>query len=146
MSARSLSKFLRMFINNGSSLLNPRSIAEMKLVVGNGLIPHYGIDATLNSIGITPPNYGLGWYWQNLSDGRKYIGHSGSLPGARHWMLVNEENTLGVFILTNGDSNVPSGRAKEVYKTFEDIHLALFRCFEGNTVRSSACCNTVSFV
>ncbi|CAF1391738.1 unnamed protein product [Rotaria sordida] len=39
MSAGTLSIYLRMFLSNGSSILRPQSIAEMRKVVGNGLIP-----------------------------------------------------------------------------------------------------------
>ncbi|CAF3957607.1 unnamed protein product [Rotaria sp. Silwood2] len=107
MSAGSLSKFLQMFMNNGSVLLNPRSVAEMKMIVGGGLILYYDPNGIASSSVIPPPSFGLSWTWQTLSDGRRYIGHSGSLPGSRHWMLVNANNTVGVIVLTNGDSNVP---------------------------------------
>ncbi|CAF3408194.1 unnamed protein product, partial [Rotaria sp. Silwood2] len=85
MSAGSLSKFLQMFMNNGSVLLNPRSVAEMKMIVGGGLIPYYDPNGIASSSVIPPPSFGLSWTWQTLSDGRRYIGHSGSLPGSRHW-------------------------------------------------------------
>ncbi|CAF5152090.1 unnamed protein product, partial [Rotaria sp. Silwood1] len=89
-----------MFMNNGSGLLNPRSIAEMRLIVGGGLIPYYDPNGIASSSVIPPPSFGLSWIWQTLSDGRRYIGHSGSLPGARHSMLVNEKNTIGVIVLS----------------------------------------------
>jgi hypothetical protein len=133
-----------MFVNNGSPLLSPRSIAEMKLVVGGGLIPYYGQDVINNPAGIPPPIVGLSWYWQTLGDGRRYIGHAGTLPGSRHWMLVNEKSTLGVIVLTNGDSNVPSDRSREIYKTLESIHLELFQCFETDIAKSFACRRTVT--
>lgn len=139
MSARSLSLFLRMFINNGSSLLSPRSIAEMKLVVGGGLLPYYGLDTINNSAEIPPIQVGLSWYWQTLSDGRRYIGHTGLLPGALHWMWVNEKNNLGMIILTNGDANVPNDRSKETRQLLENITFALFQCFETDIINSSAC-------
>ena len=137
MSARSLSIFLRMFVNNGSSLLSARSIAEMKLIVGGGLIPYYDADA-MNAAGVPVPSFGLSWYWQTLSDGRRYLGHSGALPGARHSMLINEEHTIGMIILTNADSNVPAERSREVQKLLENIHQSLFRCYEIDMAKSSA--------
>ncbi|CAF4996803.1 unnamed protein product, partial [Rotaria magnacalcarata] len=139
MSARSLSKFLQMFMNNGSNLISPKSIAEMKIVVGGGLIPYYDPSGIANTSVVAPPSFGLSWTWQTLKDGRRYIGHSGTLPGSRHWMIVNEKNTVGVIILSNGDSNVPSDRSQEYYKLLENIHLALFECFEAEVVKSSAC-------
>lgn len=123
-----------MFINNGSSLLSSRSIAEMKLVVGGGLIPYYGQTLSNNSTNVPPVSIGLSWYWQKLIDGRRYIGHTGSLPGAVHWMFVNEKHNLGVIILTNGDSNAPSDRSQVIQKLFQNIHLELIRCFETDAI------------
>ncbi|CAF4739932.1 unnamed protein product [Rotaria sp. Silwood1] len=122
MSARSLSIFLQMFMNNGSGLLNPRSIAEMRLIVGGGLIPYYDPNGIASSSVIPPPSFGLSWIWQTLSDGRRYIGHSGSLPGARHSMLVNEKNTIGVIVLSNGDSNVPLQNQQDSYIIVDGIN------------------------
>jgi CubicO group peptidase (beta-lactamase class C family) len=139
MSARSLSLFLRMFINNGSVVLTPRSIAEMKLVVGGGLLSYYDPNAISNTAGIPQASFGLSWYWQTLSDGHRYIGHSGVIPGSRNWMLVNEQNSIGLIFLSNADSNVPSDRSRELHKTLEDILLPLFRCFEPDIIKSFAC-------
>ncbi|CAF3108094.1 unnamed protein product [Rotaria sp. Silwood2] len=130
MSASSLSKFLRMFINKGFPILSARSILEIKTIVGAGLIPDYIQNTSNDAEGIPSLFFGLSWYWATLSDGRRYIGHSGSLPGSRHLMLVNEKSTLGVIVLSNGDSNGPGNRTFEVYKTLENIHLRLFECFE----------------
>ncbi|CAF1186762.1 unnamed protein product, partial [Rotaria sordida] len=80
MSARSLSVFLRMFINNGSSLLHPRSILEMRKVVGDGNIPYYDPNPSSNNTSPLLTHYGLIWYWQTASNGRRYIGHGGTLP------------------------------------------------------------------
>ncbi|CAF3504587.1 unnamed protein product [Rotaria socialis] len=135
MSARSLSKFLQMFMNNGSNLISPKSIAEMKIIVGGGLIPYYDPSGIANASTIALPSFGLSWTWQTLKDGRRYVGHSGTLPGSRHWMLINEKNTVGVIVLSNGDSNVPSDRSKEYYQLLENIHLALFQCFEAELVK-----------
>ncbi|CAF0823039.1 unnamed protein product [Adineta steineri] len=119
MSAQSLSRFLQMFINNGSTVLSSRSIAEMKLVVGNGLIPLYDPDNILSTADIPQTNFGLSWYWQTLSDGHRYICHSGSVPGSRHWMLVNEQHSIGIIFLSNADSNVPNDRSKQLHKSLE---------------------------
>ncbi|UJR18716.1 hypothetical protein I4U23_005623 [Adineta vaga] len=102
-------------------ILQPLNIDINKIVVGGGLIPYYGQDATNNSEETSPIKVGLSWYWQTLSDGRRYIGHTGSLPGALHWMLVNEKHNLGMIILTNGDGNVPSDRSKEIHQLFQNI-------------------------
>lgn len=102
----------------------------MKIVVGDNLLQYYNPTGITNSSSIARPGFGLGWTWQTLSDGRRYIGHSGALPGARHWMLANENSSLGVIVLSNGDPHVPSDRSAQYYKILESIHLKLFRCFE----------------
>ncbi|CAF3199817.1 unnamed protein product [Rotaria socialis] len=82
MSAISLSMFLRMFINNGYTLLSSQSIAEMKQAVGGGLIRPYNDDARINSTDLLPSRrYELAWHWRTLSNTRQYLGHGDSLPG-----------------------------------------------------------------
>ncbi|CAF0789515.1 unnamed protein product [Adineta ricciae] len=138
MSAKTLSTYLRMFINNGSSILLPRSIAEMRTVVGGGLIPPYSPDSTRDSTGVgggappPPPQYGLSWYWNTMSDGRRYIGHTGFLPGMSHLVLVNEKHSIGVILLTNADILGPTHLAQAIGETGTDIHMALFQCFDTN--------------
>ncbi|CAF4353218.1 unnamed protein product [Rotaria sp. Silwood2] len=82
MTARSLSVYLRMIINNGSFILTTRSIAEMRIIVGNGLIPFYSENSIDNANETTQmATAGLGWYWSTLNDGHQYFGHTGGLPG-----------------------------------------------------------------
>ncbi|CAF0845860.1 unnamed protein product [Adineta steineri] len=60
MSANTLSVFLRMFLNNGSSILRPRSIAEIRTIVGGGNIPDYGLIGNNNSTQESPSSqFGL---------------------------------------------------------------------------------------
>ncbi|CAF4893263.1 unnamed protein product [Rotaria sp. Silwood1] len=104
MSAGTLSIYLRMFLSNGFPILRPQSIAEIRTVVSGCLIPPYNPEWSNNSTELPPSEeFGLSWYWQTMKDGRRYIGHSGSLPGMSHLMLVNEKNTLGVILLSNID-------------------------------------------
>ena len=141
MSAGTLSVYLRMFLNNGTPILHPRSIAEMRTVVGGGTIPFYNQDVSVNSTERRPPSqFGLSWYWETMSDGRRYIGHSGSMPGMKHLMLVNEKNNLGVIVLSNGDITAPTDLSKEILKTIENIHMSLFQCFETEIAHASARC------
>ena len=139
MSARALSVYLRMFLNNGSHILQPRSIAEMRTIVGGGLILPYHQQGNDNATERPAPSqFGLSWYWSNMSDGRRYIGHSGSMLGMVHLMLVNEKNNVGVILLTNGDVSAPTDLSREIAKTGQDIHMSLFQCFDPKTVSSSA--------
>jgi len=140
MSAGTLSIYLRMFLNNGSSILRPQSIAEMRKVVGGGLIPYYNQDESSNSMErLSQSQFGLSWYWKIMSNGRRYIGHSGSMPGMVHLMLVNEKNNVGVIVLSNGDVSTPTNLSKEISKTLANIHMELFQCFETDIVTASAC-------
>ena len=132
MSARTLSVYLRMFVNNGSSILRPQSVAEIKTIVGGGMIVAYNPDAATNTSAVSLQSLtGLGWYWETMSDGRRYIGHSGSLPGMMTLMLVNEQHSLGVIVLSNGDSIMATGA--EPFATIKKIHLSLFECFENSS-------------
>ncbi|CAF3789888.1 unnamed protein product [Rotaria sordida] len=95
MSAGTLSIYLRMFLNNGLPVLRPQSIAAMRTIVGGGVIPSYDPQWSNKSMELPPSQeFGLSWYWETMKDGRRYIGHSGALPGMSHLMLVNEKNTL----------------------------------------------------
>ena len=137
MSARSLSVFLRMFISNGYPILSSQSIDEMKTVVGDGLIYPYNPNSDHNSTNQLPSRrFGLCWHWRTLSDGRQYLGHGGSLPGMTHLMLVNEKHDIGVILLTNADTNAPTDLSREIFETIENIHMALFKCFETNNANS----------
>jgi CubicO group peptidase (beta-lactamase class C family) len=136
MSARTLSVYLRMFLNNGSDILRPRSIAEMRTVVGGGLMLHYQ-DSNSNLTEPLPSTFGLSWYWRTMSNGRRYIGHSGSLPGMVHLMLVDEKHSVGVIVLSNGDTNPPNDLSREISETLAEIHVALFQCFETDAVNAS---------
>ncbi|CAF3836081.1 unnamed protein product [Rotaria sp. Silwood1] len=107
MSASTLSIYLRMFLSNGSSILRPQSITEMRTVVGGGLIPFYSQESSSNStVQQVLSEFGLSWYWQTMKDGRRYIGHSGAIPGMIHLILVNEKNNLGVILLSNADADM----------------------------------------
>ncbi|CAF2580562.1 unnamed protein product [Rotaria sp. Silwood2] len=137
MSAHSLSIFLRMFINNGSSLLSSQSITEMKTVVGGGLIRPYSTNLSSNSTNQLPSRrYGLCWHWRTLSNGHQYVGHSGCVPGMTHLMLVNEKQNIGVIVLTNADTTLPINLTRQIYNTIENIHVELFQCFETNNANS----------
>jgi CubicO group peptidase (beta-lactamase class C family) len=96
MSADSLAHFMQMAMNNGSNVVSARSIAESKLVVGGGLIQEF----RLSEGGLPPRTFGLSWQWRHLADGRECWGHTGTLFGLRHAVVINEQNRLGVIILT----------------------------------------------
>jgi CubicO group peptidase (beta-lactamase class C family) len=129
LSAPSLSLFLRMFMNNGSSLVRPESIVQMKTVV-SGVIPYETLNATSNKPLFIPLEFGIIWNWETLKNGRRYLGHGGSMPGATNTMVINDKGDLGVIILTNGDIYPDNDVSIKVYTTLSDIRLSLFDCFE----------------
>ncbi|CAF4758133.1 unnamed protein product [Rotaria sp. Silwood2] len=124
-----------MILNNGSSILRSRSILEMRTVVGGGLIPPYNQNLDSNSTEQRPPSeFGLSWYWDIKKDGRRYIGHSGSLPGMTHLMLINEQHNIGVIVLTNGDISAPTDLSRQILDAIDNIHMSLFQCFDADIV------------
>ncbi|CAF4429989.1 unnamed protein product, partial [Adineta steineri] len=94
-------------------------------------------NSTLTGPPPPPTAFGLSWYWRTMSNGRRYIGHSGSLPGMVHLMLIDEKNSVGVIVLTNGDTNEPNGVSRGISQTLAEIHMSLFQCFETDVVNMS---------
>ena len=129
MSAHSLSVYLRMFMNNGSPLLYSESIVEMKTVV-NGVTPYQNTNANNSELSSPPPEFGIAWIWETLSDGRRYQGHDGVMPGATNSMLINEKGNVGVIMLTNADVFPDTDLTLKIAKSLNDIRLMLFNCFE----------------
>ncbi|CAF1987319.1 unnamed protein product [Rotaria magnacalcarata] len=127
MSARSLATYLQMFLNNGSSILRPQSIVEMRRPVGDGLILYYSPNSADQLANV---DAGLGWYWLTKNNGRRYVGHEGSMPGVTHSMFVNEKNNLGVIVLSTGDISSETQQSKETYETVTNIYMSLFECFD----------------
>ncbi|UJR06561.1 hypothetical protein I4U23_010845 [Adineta vaga] len=137
MSARALSVYLRMFLNNGSSILRSQSIAEIRTVVGGGVIPLYNQWPASNTTIQRRLEYALSWYWVTASNGDRYFGHAGELPGMAHVMLVNKNN-IGVIILSNADTNAPIDLTQEIWKTYENIYVSFFQCFDSDSIHASA--------
>ncbi|CAF1388044.1 unnamed protein product [Rotaria magnacalcarata] len=139
MSARSLSIFLRMFMNQGSTIVTRQSIAEMRTIVGAGRIPYYQKKSSKNTKELLQEShFGLGWYWETASKGVRYMGHSGTLLGMKHLILVNEKNTVGVIVLTNEDNRRTIYLSRENPGTTTNIHMSLFQCFESNANKSTS--------
>lgn len=139
MSAHTLSAYLRMFLNNGSPILHPRSIAEIRTVVGCGVIPPYNQSMSNNTIIQRHLEYDLGWYRVTTKNADRFIGHAGELPGLSHVMLVNKKNA-GVILLSNADANAPVDLTREIWETYKNIYVSLFQCFDSDLVPASAFC------
>ena len=129
MSAHSLSIYLRMFMNNGSPLLRPESIVQMRTIVP-GVIPYENVNQTNNDSTSATPQFGISWYWQTYENGRRYIGHGGSMPSVAHTMFVNELGTLGMIMLTNADVSPDNDVTMNIAVALTNIRLQLIECFE----------------
>lgn len=115
MSAYSLAIYLQSFLNNFSSLLsNSSSFEEMVRVTAE-----YDSEA----------QFGLIWNWR-IFNGKRLIGHRGAMPGITNIMMVNENQSLGIVILSNGDITKDDTVSKQVYQTTVDLLTNLFDCFE----------------
>ncbi|UJR07790.1 hypothetical protein I4U23_012072 [Adineta vaga] len=125
MSGSSLSKYVQMIMNNGSSVIRAESIKEMKKIV-NDVISFENVNQT----SLPTLQFGLAWNWQTLNNGRRYFGHGGTLPSATNSMLINEKGDIGMIILTNGDIYANTASAINIYQTINTIRLSLFDCFE----------------
>ncbi|CAF2994312.1 unnamed protein product [Rotaria sp. Silwood2] len=129
MSGRTLAIFLQSFLKDGFPLLKQKSSMDEILHV-------YGRQSQ-------PPEadaeYGLIWTW--LQSGQRHlIGHRGSLPGFTNSMMANENRTIGVILLTNGDITRGDADAMRVYQASTSIMTQLFDCFDTNEcgkIRSS---------
>jgi CubicO group peptidase (beta-lactamase class C family) len=116
-------------MNNGSPLVHSHSIAEMRKIVA-GVVPYENSNSTSNSSSEILPSFGLIWNWQKLRNRRRYIGHSGIMPGATHSVLVNEQGNVGMIFLTNADIIPDNDSSMRIRATLENIQMALFDCFE----------------
>ena len=87
------------------------------------VIPHEGPTDEPNV------QYALIWNWR-YQNARHLVGHRGWVPGVAHTMMVNEKQTLGVILLSNGDITWGNELAKQVTSTLVDTMGQLFDCFE----------------
>jgi hypothetical protein len=71
------------------------------------------------------------------NDGRRLIGHDGSVPGITTIMMANEKRNLGIIILTNGDTVRDDSQAEQVQTTINYMTKELFDCFEKSTNKGS---------
>lgn len=60
-------------------MVRPDSVVEMKTVV-SGVIPYQNTNTSNNESSISTTEYGLIWNWTTLENGRRYLGHVGSMP------------------------------------------------------------------
>ena len=103
-------------MNNGSTLLHPSSIQAMKTINNPN-------NAT------SSPEYGLIWNWRTI-DHRRYIGHTGNMPGVANGIMINEQGNTGVILLTNGDSTLNNILSTTMSNVLTNLQVSLIRCYE----------------
>lgn len=127
MSARSLSIYLRAFLNDFvPGLLQQRSSIDEMLRI----VRHEGSTAEPDV------QYALIWNWRSQNS-RRLIGHRGWMPGVAHTMMANEERTLGVILLSSGDITWGDLAAQHVSETLVELMRQLFDCFENDSSKSA---------
>ncbi len=52
-----------------------------------------------------------------MDNGRRFVGQRGTNLGSTYLMMINEQNTIGVIILSNGDMTLENQFSAKVYNT-----------------------------
>ena len=105
-----------MFMNNGSNLLSAESIRLIKTVVQTQMS-----DASIE--------YGLIWNWRRI-ERRRYLGHTGNMPGVAHSFIINENGDTAAMILTNGDITFNADFSNQINDVLTKIQVSLIGCYE----------------
>ena len=100
----------------------------MRTVV-SGVVPYESIHLNSSAATGSPIEYGLIWNWRNI-DGRRYIGHTGNMPGVANGILINEESTLAAIVLTNGDATLNNVVSQHIADALSCIQLRLIHAYE----------------
>ena len=100
----------------------------MRRVV-DGVVPYETINLTSSSTSVPSIEYGLIWNWRTIEN-RRYLGHTGNMPGVAHMMLINELGNTGALILSNGDNTLNNELSKKIYDALTKIQVTLIDCFE----------------
>ncbi|CAF0910744.1 unnamed protein product [Adineta ricciae] len=133
MSAHSLSIFFRSFLNNFPNLLRNSSTMNEMLYI----FPQQ------DYMNISTTKFSLIWHWP-LFEGRRLVGHDGSVPGITTSMMANEKRDLGVVILTNGDVTRSDSEAMQLRQTIRKLTTQMLDCYETNkSLATNQQCNII---
>ncbi|CAF2712036.1 unnamed protein product [Rotaria sp. Silwood2] len=120
-SAHSLSLYLRMFINNGSSLLRPESIIQMRTVV-SGVVSYRNININNNASSVLSLEFGIAWNWQTLNDNHRFLFYDGTVQ--RYPIKLNtHKSDDGAF------HAVLNGFIPMYHICWNEINFCYFQCF-----------------
>ena len=100
----------------------------MQTIVDN-VIPYETINSTSSNSSLPSIEYGLIWNWRTINN-RRYIGHTGNMPGVANGIMINKKRNTGVIILSNGDSTLNNALTKTIYDILTNIQVTLIRCYE----------------
>jgi CubicO group peptidase (beta-lactamase class C family) len=111
--ATDLARWLRFIAGDSGTVLHPDTVEEMRQ------------PATVEDGGAWTSGYGLGFQvWRD--GGRRFAGHSGSMPGFLAYAMVDTATTTGVLTLTNSTSGVRmSSLTTDLMKVVDDYEPAL---------------------
>ena len=100
----------------------------MRTVVG-GVIPYETVNSTSTNVSEPSIEYGLIWNWRTIGN-RRFLGHTGNMPGVAHMMIINGSSNIGALILSNGDSTLNNELSKKIYDALTTVQVTLIDCFE----------------
>lgn len=117
-SARDMAAWLRMQLANGR--LGARQIVPAEAIAATRR-PETPIPLPPSSAALYPSRhflaYGLGWFLNDYR-GRLVVSHGGGLPGMTSLVALLPEESLGVVVLTNGESAAPRALVMEIVDAF----------------------------
>lgn len=83
----------------------------------------------MQNLSIDRIEYGLIWNWRKFHQ-KKYLGQWGTMPGIHHQMLIDDDNNLGILLLSNVDLTFrPPSIQKQISDAFIEICLSMFEQF-----------------
>lgn len=104
-------KWIQTLLQKGKGLVSENVMQEMWKSHTPLALSNYD-----RSNGLHFKGYGLGWFLMDYH-GKKVVHHSGGLPGFISKIALIPEENLGVIILTNGETSLPTAL---MYKVFDE--------------------------
>jgi CubicO group peptidase (beta-lactamase class C family) len=103
-----LGRWARFLLGDTGDVLSPDTVAEM------------AEEAVLDSLDAPAAGYGLGLSVQDV-DGRRLVGHGGSVPGFLAVLLVDRQERTGVVTLTNATTGLPLDLTTDLLRTLREL-------------------------
>lgn len=84
----------------------------------DGLLADLSADRHMKDGRVT--SYGLGLRW-NIIDGKRFVGHGGSHPGYKTYLLLDPEEKTGIVVVANREDVNSYKLARDVMATLHDL-------------------------